>query len=140
MNYKNPCNYHLTPSRKKVWKAVARVSTKMHKRFQNEDVHNSADGTTAGQLRNELTSLCSEAANSVLRNQSADALRGFTWGKLHDELAARAPTLLSLIECCMYTRKPRCNRMAVIGMCAVLLLKLRFHRMCLVQKIVSLLL
>ena len=89
------------------------------------------------QLRNELTSQCSEAANSTLRSQSADALRGFTWGKLHDELAARTPTLLTLLELCTYTRKP-C--LVIIGMCTVLLLKFRFHKVCLVQKIVSLLL
>ena len=92
------------------------------------------------QLRNELGVLCSEAANSTLRSQSADALTAFTWGKVIDELAARAPTLLSLLEMCTYTRKPRRNRMAVIGMCTALLLKLRFHKMCLVQKIISLLL
>lgn len=71
------------------------------------------------QLRNDLTSLCSEAVNSILRYQSANALIEFTWGKLH-ELAARAPTSLSLLQMCTYTRKPHHNRKGVIGMCAVL--------------------
>lgn len=71
------------------------------------------------QSRNELTSLCSEAVNSILRYQSANALIEFTWGKLH-ELAARAPTSLSLLQMCTYTRKPHHNRKGVIGMCAVL--------------------
>ena len=140
MNYpKKPRNYHLTPSRKKVGKAVARGSKKqvIGECMKDSKMQMYTIQLIGQQLRNELTSLCSEAANSTLRNQSADALRGFTWGKLHDELAARAPTLLTLLELCTYTRKPR---MAVIGMCTVLLLKFRFHKMCLVQKIVSLLL
>ena len=51
-----------------------------------------------------------------------------------------APTLLALLEFCTYTRKPRVNRMAVLGMCVALLLKFSFHKMCLVQKIISLIL
>ena len=64
-----------------------------------------------GRLRRELASMCSEAANSILRQQSSDAICEFSWGKLHDELEARAPIFLSLIEMCTHTRKPRCNRM-----------------------------
>ena len=143
MNYPQKTrNYHLTPSRKKVGKAVARGSKKqvIGECMKDSKMQMYTIQLIGRQLRNELTSLCSEAANSTLRSQSADALRGFTWGKLHDELAARAPTLLTLLKLCTYTRKPRHNRMAVIGMCTVLLLKFRFHKMCLVQKIVSLLL
>ena len=84
--------------------------------------------------------MCSEAANSILWNQSAEALNEFSWGKLCDELEARAPTFFSLFEMCTHTRKPRCNRMGVIGMCAALLMKYRFAKMSLVQKVVSLLL
>ena len=85
--------------------------------------------------------MCSRAnTNSILCNQSSDALNTFTWGKLHDELAERAPLLLTLLEMCTHTRKPRINRQAVIGLCAVILLKFRFSKMSLVQKIVSLIL
>lgn len=89
-------------------------------------------------LRREMAALCSEHANSMLRDQTASALTGFTWGKLYDELTVQAPTMLALLESCTLTRKPRLNRTAIVGMCAALLLKFRFHKMCLVQKIISL--
>lgn len=135
-------NYNLTPSRKKVGKAVARGSKKAVIRECIKDplMHKYTIQILGRQLRIELASLCSEAANSILRKQSPDALYGFSWGKLHDELQARAPTFLSLLEMCTYTRKPRRNRMGVIGMCAALLLKYRFGKMSLVQRVVSLLL
>ena len=91
-------------------------------------------------VRKEIATMCSDHVNSLLRDQSASALTGFMWGKLYDELTIHAPKLLALLECCTHTRKPRRNRMAVIGMCAALLLKFRFRRMSLVQKILSLIL
>ena len=92
-------------------------------------------------LHAELVAMCSRAnTNSILCNQSSDALNKFTWGKLHDELAERAPRLLRLLEMCTHTRKPRINRQAVIGMCAMILLKFRFAKMSLVQKMVLLIL
>lgn len=92
------------------------------------------------QLRIELASLCSEVTNSILQQQSPDALSEFSWGKLHDELDVTAPTFLSLLEMCTHTRRPRRNRMGVIGMCALLLLKYHFAKMSLVQRVVPLLL
>ena len=143
MNYPTkPRNYHLTPSRKTVGRAVARGSKKqvVSECMKDPKMKMYTIELMGRQLRNELISLCSNATNSTLQNQSADALREFTWGKLHSELEARAPTLLSLLQMCTHTRKPRHNRIAVIGMCVALLLKLRFHKMCLIQKILSLLL
>ena len=66
-------------------------------------------------------------------------MRTFSWAKLHKELQANAPTLLSFLEMCTQTRKPRCNREGVMGMCTALLLKYRFPKMALVQRINSLL-
>lgn len=143
VNYsKEPRNYTLTPSRKKIGKAVGRGSKKavICECMKISTMRKYIVQILGQKLRNELASLCSEDANSILREQSPDALTGFSWGKLHDELEARAPTFLSLLEMCTHTRKPRCNRMAVIGMCAVLLLKFRFVKMSLVQKVVSLIL
>ena len=91
-------------------------------------------------MRQELASLCSNSANSVLQDPSLDALCEFSWAKLHKELQTNAPTFLHFLEICTNTRKPRCNRAGVIGMCAALLLKHRFPKMSLVQKINSLLL
>ena len=47
---------------------------------------------------------------------------------------------MSILEGCTKTKVTRVNRKAVMGMCVVLLLKHRFIKMCLVQKIISLIL
>ena len=65
-------------------------------------------------------------------------LRNFTWNSLLSELSLKAPTLLSILQSCTYLSKPRQNRSAVIGMCSALLLKHRFSKMCIVQKVISL--
>ena len=121
--------YLLTPSRKKVGKAVARGSKKAIANECMKDPMTKQHLLTAigNNLRAELSAMCSRAnTNSILCNQSSDALDKYTWGKLHDELAERAPLLRTLLEMCTHTRKPRINRQAVIGMCAVIHLKFRF--------------
>ena len=47
-----------------------------------------------------------------------------------------APTLLAILYSCTKTKQPKSNREGVIGMCAALLFKLRYHCMSLVQKLV----
>ena len=64
-------------------------------------------------------------------------LRNFTWNSLLSELS------LKLLPCYPFynhahTCHPRQNRSAVIGMCSALLLKHRFSKMCIVQKVISL--
>lgn len=91
-------------------------------------------------VRNELISMCTESRSSILRSQSPAALRGFTWNALLQELAVTAPILLSILQKCTHTRRPRPNQAAVIGMCFSILLKHRFSKMCLMQKILTLIL
>ena len=84
--------------------------------------------------------MCSEHTSSVLSSQSVTDLWEFTWEKLLHELKVNAPILLSILRECTKTRRPRPNQNAVIGMCAVILLKHRFKKMSLVQRILSLIL
>ena len=88
-------------------------------------------------LRKELVSMCSDKTKSVLKTLS---LEEFTWKHLISELSTTAPTLYSLLLSCTHTRKPRQNRDAVIGVCCAVLLKFRYSKMNLWQKIVSLIL
>ena len=138
---KKPRSYHLTPRRKKVGKAVARGSKKAVVRECMKDpaMHKYTIQVVGQCVRQELASLCSESVKSVLQEQSLDAMCSFSWAKLHKELQENAPTLLSFLEMCTQTRKPRCNREGVMGMCTALLLKYRFPKMALVQRINSLL-
>lgn len=134
--------YLLTPSRKHVGRAVARRSkSAMVSEVLKDPLAKRYMVQRMGMLvRRELVSMCSDKVGSVLRSQSRADLQAFTWDKLVSELATTAPTLLSLLQACTYTRRLRDNRNAVIGMCCAILLKLRFSKMCVVQKMVSLVL
>ena len=92
-------------------------------------------------VRNELILMCSDSANSILRQKFSSAYKDFSWEKLLKELETNAPILLSILQQCTHTRRPRPNRNnIVIGMCAAILLKLGYAKMNLVQKVLSLVL
>ena len=91
-------------------------------------------------IPNELKVMCSDNTDSILSHQSVSELKDFTWSKLLSELENYAPIFLMILCECTRTRQPRYNRDAVIGMCAALVLKLRFLKMSLVEKIMSLVL
>jgi len=91
-------------------------------------------------IRNELSKLHSSATKSILSSNTLSDLYEFTWDQLHHELAKNAPVLLTILQESTITRTPRANRKAIIGKCAVVLLKHHCFNMCLVQKILSLIL
>ena len=88
-------------------------------------------------LKSEIRALCS---NSVLRSQAVTDLSQFTWDNLIKEMQTFAPVLLSLLYACTETKTSRSNREATIGICVSVLLKYRFSKMCLVQKLIALIL
>ena len=80
--------------------------------------------------------MCSEKTASILRSDSYDDLKNFTWDKLIQELRVHAPVLTDILHSCTSTKSPSPNRMGIIGLCSALLLKQHCSRMSLVQKIV----
>ena len=88
-------------------------------------------------LRRELTLMCSEKTKSILNSQCMLDLQEFSWKKFLSKMASNAPLLLSILQSCTYTRKRRLNQNAAIGMCSAILLKLRYSKMSMVQRIVS---
>ena len=68
MNYqKKACTYNLTPSRKKVGKAVARGSKKavINECMKDPVIQKHIIMILGRHIRSELVSMCSEAANSL---------------------------------------------------------------------------
>ena len=80
--------------------------------------------------------VCSDATASMLRNDEREQLSSFSWDALIKELSTHAPILKE----CTKTKVKRINEQAVIGVCAGILLKHRFNRMSLLQKIISIIL
>ena len=84
--------------------------------------------------------MCSDKTNSVLRADPTIELKVFKWDTLLAELSQNAPVFLSLLHAATHTRRNRENKSAVIGLCAAVLIKHRFQKMNVVQKLISLIL
>ena len=142
VGYKKPRRYLLTPSRKPVGKALARGSRKslIDKSMKDCVVRKYVFMKASRIAHAEITALCSDKQKSLLRKHSASDMKAFTWDALLAELQSSAPLLMSVLLGCTRTKRPRANRKAVIGMCAALLLRHRYEKMSLVQKLVSLIL
>lgn len=91
-------------------------------------------------IRNELKAMCKVSRSSILCSGSAEDLKNFTWDTLLNEADETAPVLSAILKECTHTKRLRSNRHAVIGMCLSILLKYRFEKMSLVQKIMTLIL
>lgn len=85
-------------------------------------------------VHKEVQSLCSNKVNSVLRR--AD-IRNFSWDLLLNEVKMHAPLFYAIMQSCVHTTTPRDNKKPVMGICIAVLLKHRFHKMSLIQKIIS---
>ena len=132
----------LTPSRKKLGKAVARKSKQKIARecLKDRATKQYTLKEVNKLIQTEIHSVCSFEANSIMKSQSVEVLKEFEWSKILHELAERAPTFLAILRGVTKTRKPRNNTNAVICICAAILLKHRFGKMSLVQRVISLLL
>ena len=91
-------------------------------------------------IAEEVKTLSSDLSKSILRSDSTDALKEFTWDALLDELHRYAPILSALLFKATQTRTPQHNRDAIVGMSACILMKQRNPKMNLVQKMISLVL
>ena len=132
----------LTPSRKHVGRAVARRSRSalVAEVLRDPIAKQYLIKRIGGIIRKELVLMCSDKTNSILGSQLVCDLKEFTWDKLFEELSFNAPILLSILRDCTQTRRPRTNRSAVIGMCFAILLKYRYLKVNLIQKIISMIL
>ena len=105
--------------------------------FKDEVLKEHSVNKVAQLIHLEVKKMCSHNVNSILRQTSCEALGNFHWSNVIRELQQHAPTLMTILNACTKTRRYKKNRNGVIGMCAALLLKFRYNRMSLVQKLIS---
>lgn len=91
-------------------------------------------------LRHEIKIMCSDTTNSVLQSLDTNELKMFTWDKVLSELKLHAPALVSILFSCTRTQILHKNQTSTVCFIASVLLKYRYRRMNLVQKIISLIL
>ena len=103
-------------------------------------------------VQKEMKLLCSKNTPSVLRDNSPDAVKKFSWNAVTSELETRAPTLFKVLMVLVVNRgfhqksnvAPKKSRTskpthtAVVGMCAAILMKNRNVHLNLVQRVLSL--
>ena len=132
----------LTPSRKRIGKAVARGSRLAIVSHCLDDavVRKHIISRIGKMVQSEVATLCSDRCNSILRRHSKEQLLKFKWENVNLEMGEHAPILLSLLHAATRTRRKRPNQEAVIAMCAAMMCKLRRPEMSTAQKTLSLIL
>lgn len=106
--------------------------------FSDDEVHDYIMRKIRRILHAEMKEMCSFRVGSILQNTTYEALKNFKWNTLILEMEEHSPNLLYILRACTPTTKEQQN--SVVGMCSALLLKSRFRRMCLAQKIISIIL
>ena len=142
VGYRPTKKYTLTPSRKKIGKAVAHGSKKaLAKQCMEDPVTKRHLFDLVGlSLRREMKVMVSDSTNSLLKSQEVERMKSFSWASVLDELTNNTPTLLFFLHECTNTKKNHPNTLAIIGACAAILLKHRLNRMSVFQKMVSIVL
>ena len=74
-------------------------------------------------IRSEIKSL--SCLDSILCSQSPNVMQNFHWNMVYDELKLKSPVFLGVLISATHTRTPHPNRVAVICVCASILLKCR---------------
>ena len=84
--------------------------------------------------------MCSNKFNSILKSKTKQSLEDFEVSNVINELKHKAPTLLSLLKCCLQTKTPRLNVNFIIVVIAGLICKNKRESFSLIQRLTSLIL
>ena len=141
VNY-NTCTkqFHLqTPHQRHMTKSIARCHNKglVDQCFGDEETSFYIKKKTESIIRSEIKKMCSQEVNSILQGPVKD-IASFKWESVLAELNANAPTLLSVLSAAVGKLSETSS--TTIGVCCGIILKSRFNKMSLVQKIVAVIL
>lgn len=138
-------SYVLTPARRRICKPLVRHSFNS---FAIESVKRNKSTRDAivkvlGQiLHNEIASLCSDDFDSIMKKKEVNYLKNFEniTAVILKEMESKSPTLLSLLQSCLKSKRPRPNTKILPVVIVSLLCKHRRPRVCLLQKVLSIIL
>ena len=89
------------------------------------------------QLRKEIKHLCSFSVNSMMLQSGYKSFESFSWRKVEKELRCNSPLFYDVLMQMTKTRRPRSNHTIILCVCAAIILKFRYPKMSLIQKIIS---
>lgn len=135
-------SYVVTPTRRRICRPLLRRN---YNSFASTILKNNAAKTAVLRLfgkliRNEVSNLCSTGSKSVLSQSPRNISDFHIVNDSLKDIETRAPTLLSLLQGALQTKRPRTNTNCIIVMITSMLCKHRKHSTCLLQRIVSLVL
>lgn len=131
--------YPVTPTRKRLVKAVTRKSFKAvaDSSWSNTNVQPYLKQKFYRYLKKEIKTLQSVSTNSILLHSKPEDIMSFSWGKFEEELKLSAPMLYSVFLHLTTTRSRRPNQSAIICICIAIILKFRYPKMSLIHKLIS---
>lgn len=132
--------FHLkTPRGRHMTKSIARGHKKglVDQCFGDEETHTYIRKKTESIIRKEVKKMCSADVNSILQHRHVEDLVSFKWDTLLAELKSHAPTLLTTLTAAIGKHS---ENSAIVGVCCAVILKSRYRRMSLVQKLVAVIL
>ncbi len=139
-----PRSYVITPTRRMMCRPLIRRNYRSFAAtaIRNYLTRNALLNHFGQMLQNEVSSLCSSRAQSVIGRSPKNVLLDFrgTIDTLMVDMRTRAPTLLSLLKHASRTRRPRVGTNLIIAMIVSLLCKHRKSNVCQLQRIISLIL
>lgn len=135
-------SYQMTPTRKRICKPLIRKNyTSFAKRcVQNVTTKKVMVKSIARILEKEVTAMCSDKFNSILKTKSKDSLENFEVRSVMNELTSQAPTLLSLLRSCMKSKMPHSSLNLMITTIVAMMCKHRRSKCSLTQRMNSLIL
>ena len=135
--------FHLSGSLKKIGKYVGRGNKRSIAEavVDNSAIRGEVVCALMSKAHKEITKLCSDSNDSILRMTTKPALEHFTWDRVWHELQHSAPLLLSLLTNLL----PPAKREAVsirpaLCVCASIFLKVQNHKLNVVQTMIGLVL
>ena len=129
----------ITPSRKGSVKSVIRKSYKAaaNKSWQSKKIQPHLQRKIFKELKKEVKVLQSSTTNSAFHQTKPIDVRSFSWKHLEGELQQRASFLYCILMSLTETRSSRSNRSAIICVIVAVILKFRYPKMSLIQKVIS---
>ena len=135
--------FHLLQSLKKLGRYVGRGNKRSIAKavVENDALRHEVVTAIGIAAHKEIKSICSDSHDTILRMKSKTALEHFTWERVWIEVKNNAPVLVSLLlQLIPPSKREDQSARQALCICISILLKLRCHKVNLVQAVISVLL
>lgn len=131
----------MTPSRSSDVKSAARGSWRaiVNRGMKDDEKRGYIVKCVGKYLKYEVGQFCKKS-RSVLLGTEAEKIKSFNWNMVKTHAKAHMPSVYSVLQELIHTRRERGNEESVMGTIICMLAKQKVPQMCLLQKVLSVLL